>query len=343
MTPRPLPEDLFFDHVSGEEVVVAHTLEVQGFSAEEAASIENLRYRQVNAPELFLGAFVPQPGAGRTLLGYIDGVLSSEPTLTYESMSTHTPGARTVLIHGLCVRAEDRGRGIASALLTEYERRLAAAGAYDRALLIAHEEKVPLYEGAGFKSRGPSSISFTGVRWIELEWAVPAAAGSSGSVQEAPQTIPPGLLEALQTQRSRPSKESRVLSSFVKGIIDVSKKEGENTVNRYDVLCINEHCGSVILKQGVASLQERESVQMEPAGSRHPDLPGLPGPLEKVHWWLVTPSPMAFENIGFSKPVNAEKPLKLLACAECDLGPIGWCEPGGNEFWVASQRVRYKA
>jgi guanine nucleotide exchange factor len=37
-----------------------------------------------------------------------------------------------------------------------------------------------------------------------------------------------------------------------------------------------------------------------------------------------------------------DKPLKLLACAECDLGPVGWCEPGGNEFWVACQRVRYK-
>ncbi|KAI0259503.1 hypothetical protein BC834DRAFT_962131 [Gloeopeniophorella convolvens] len=94
---------------------------------------------------------------------------------------------------------------------------------------------------------------------------------------------------------------------------------------------------------------------MEPAGSRHPDLPGLLDLPEKVHWWPVAPSPMAFENIGFSKPVNAgamllllswyhiiEKSLKLLVCAECDLGPIGWCEPGGNEFWVTSQRVRYK-
>lgn len=39
---------------------------------------------------------------------------------------------------------------------------------------------------------------------------------------------------------------------------------------------------------------------------------------------------------------DPDKPLKLLACAECDLGPVGWCEPGGTEFWVACQRVRYK-
>jgi len=99
---------------------------------------------------------------------------------------------------------------------------------------------------------------------------------------------------------------------------------------------------------------------MEPAGIIHPDLPSLPPPPDKTHWWLVTPSPMSFENIGFSNPTHTgshaphihnpfflylsdlDKPLKLLACAECDLGPVGWCEPGGNEFWVACRRVRYK-
>ena len=35
--------------------------------------------------------------------------------------------------------------------------------------------------------------------------------------------------------------------------------------------------------------------------------------------------------------------LKLLACAECDLGPLGWCEEGGKEFWLACPRVGYLA
>src|SRR6266581_1205226 len=94
-------------------------------------------FRQKNAAELFLCAFVPQTDSGRALLGYVDGVLSSEATLTSESMSTHVPGARTVLIHGVCVPSDARRRGIASALLAEYQRRLAATGSYERALLIA--------------------------------------------------------------------------------------------------------------------------------------------------------------------------------------------------------------
>lgn len=34
--------------------------------------------------------------------------------------------------------------------------------------------------------------------------------------------------------------------------------------------------------------------------------------------------------------------MKLLICAECELGPIGWCEEGGSEFWIACSRVAYR-
>ncbi|EIN05525.1 Mss4-like protein, partial [Punctularia strigosozonata HHB-11173 SS5] len=78
----------------------------------------------------------------------------------------------------------------------------------------------------------------------------------------------------------------------------------------------------------------------------------LPPAGSTTQWWLVTPSPMAFENIGFSRPVGSSKaassstaprkPIKLLICAECDLGPLGWCEEGGREFWLAPNRVAYR-
>lgn len=172
-------------------------------------------------------------------------------------MSTHVPGAHTVLIHGVCVSVEVRRRGIATALLAEYQRRL-AAGPYERALLIAHEDKAAFYERIGFKSRGLSTISFAGVPWLELEWAVPIDK-PTGS-QDIPQAISPGLLEALQSQ-SASRRQGRLLSSFPSGILDVSE-EGDPTANRYDLLCVNERCGSIILKRGVAVLQEGECVQV---------------------------------------------------------------------------------
>ena len=216
-------------------------------------------FRQKNAPDLFLGAFVPQTGSKRTLLGYVDGVLSSETTLTPESMSTHVPGARTVLIHGVCVTPDARKRGIASALLAEYQRRLAVAGSYERVLLISHEEMIGFYEHIGFKSRGLSSIAFAGVPWFELEWAVPS--GQLDGSQGAPQAIPSGLLEALRDHNVTRRRQGQLLSSFQDGVLDVSEK-GDQRSNRYDLLCINERCGSLILRQGVAVLQERESVQV---------------------------------------------------------------------------------
>jgi GNAT superfamily N-acetyltransferase len=221
--------------------------------------LQTSSFRQKNAPDLFLGAFVPQTGTNRTLLGYVDGVLSSETTLTSESMSTHVPGARTVLVHGVCVNPDARKRGIASALLVEFQRRLAAADSYERVLLISHEEKIGFYERIGFKSRGLSSIAFAGVPWFELEWAVPT--GQLDGLQSAPQAIPPGLLEALQGQNVSRRRQGQLLSSFQDGIFDVSE-EGDQRSNRYDLLCIHERCGSLILRQGVAVLQERESVQV---------------------------------------------------------------------------------
>jgi GNAT superfamily N-acetyltransferase len=280
-------------------------------------------FRQANAPDLFLGAFVPQTGGKRDLFGYIDGVLSSEVTLTYESMSTHVPGARTVLIHGVCVSPDARRRGIASALLAEYQRRLVAAGSHERALLIAHEDNVAFYERVGFRSHGLSSITFAGVPWHELEWVVPLDKPSEP--QDVPQAIPSGLLQALQGQGVSPRRQGQLLSSFQDGIHAVSEK-GDQRSNSYDLLCVNERCGSLILKRGVASLRERESVQvstlsqacvgftwtllvqMEPIGINHPDLPALPPPPDKMHWWLITPSPMLFENIGFSKPTHTGSP-----------------------------------
>jgi hypothetical protein len=103
-----------------------------------------------------------------------------------------------------------------------------------------------------------STISFAGVPWLELEWAVPVDK-STGS-QDVSQAISSGLLEALQSQSASSRRQGRLLSSFPSGILDVS--EGDPTANRYDLLCVNERCGSIILKRGVAVLQEGECVQV---------------------------------------------------------------------------------
>ncbi|EED80980.1 predicted protein [Postia placenta Mad-698-R] len=47
---------------------------------------------------------------------------------------------------------------------------------------------------------------------------------------------------------------------------------------------------------------------------------------------------ICFRTLDFTRPVAlqaTDKKLKLLIRAECDLGPLGWYEEGGSEFWLA--------
>ncbi|KAF7340153.1 putative N-acetyltransferase C9.02c [Mycena venus] len=167
----------------------------------------------------------------------------------------------------------------------------------------------------------------------------PATSSTSASEQ-----IPPGVMEALlRPSTNRPS--SRTLESFSSGVTDVSMTESDFQVNKYDLLCPRPECGSIILRIGVGKLVEKPSVQMEPADRTPALLPPMPEPPAATHWWLVAPSPMEFENIGFSKPLSGDAgpQMKLLSCAECDLGPVGWSEVGGKEFWLACSRVGYRA
>ncbi|KAJ3916197.1 Mss4-like protein [Lentinula edodes] len=169
------------------------------------------------------------------------------------------------------------------------------------------------------------------------------------------ESLPPvGLWEALQASSSKPRPNPHPLSSFEHGIIDVSESTDGEKINKYDLLCPRAECGSVILKRGVAALKEREShgqfSQIEPSDIPiHPLLPQLPSASEFTQWWLITPNPMQFENVGFSRPVESlslspsGRKLKLLICAECDLGPLGWSEEGGTEFWLACSRVGYRS
>ncbi|KAI8970556.1 acyl-CoA N-acyltransferase [Trametes punicea] len=361
---------LFYDFVSAEELGDAHEIEVRGYPEDEAGSLETFRYRQSQAPELFLGAYLPSPsGAGRKLIGYICATLSPNSTLTHDSMSTHVPGSSSICIHSVCVAPEHRHKEVGLNLVKEFvsraERAALEGASYERILLIAHEELRGFYEKAGFEWVGRSAVVHGSRPWYEMRRElrttsnVPSA--STAPVPQAqpsqtssePQGLPAGLWEALQRSSTRSRPAGRLLTSFPNAVQDVVTNPsqdgaGGSLTNKYDLLCPRSGCGSVILKSGVATWVERESVQLDPPGQTLPDCLGaLPVPPATAQWWLVKPNAMAFENIGFSRAVQATGPngrkLKLLACAECDLGPLGWCEEGGSEFWLACNRVGYRA
>jgi guanine nucleotide exchange factor len=319
--------------------------------------------RQSQAPSLFLGAYARLPdGEPGELVGYICSTLSDSGTLTHSSMSTHIPNGSSICIHSVCVKGNYKRRGIALAMLKEYITRTKDAGAYERILLITHKNLQQLYEKAGFELVGESSVVHGKETWYEMRILLNDSAEASQPL--SPQ-ISPEVLQSLL----RPSSQKRspaMLSEF-SGTDDLTAEDSSSPgslVNRYDLLC-PRGCRSIILKSNSAQFAERTSVlvcsvflstsdnishftKMEPTDAPvNRLLPSLPPPPETANWWLVTGSPMSFENIGFTRPVGnlsatPGKRMKLLICGECDLGPLGWCEEGGNEFWLAVARVGYR-
>ncbi|EDQ87878.1 uncharacterized protein MONBRDRAFT_33135 [Monosiga brevicollis MX1] len=57
------------------------------------------------------------------------------------------------------------------------------------------------------------------------------------------------------------------------------------------------------------------------------------------HWWQVKDM-YDFDNVGFSKTVDG---VKYLACADCEIGPIGYHDPSAEPktFNIAHARIRY--
>ncbi|KAF4566296.1 hypothetical protein EYR36_011713 [Pleurotus pulmonarius] len=351
--------DLLFGWVSADDLSDAIEIEKQGFPEDEAASIEAFRYRQSQAGNLFLGGYLAS-GEQRRLIGYVCSTLSPATTLTHESMSTHVPGSSSICIHSICVAKEHTKQGVGSKLLKEYVSRLQVAAkdpstSYDRILLIVHEELRGFYEKAGFEWVGESSVKHGSRPWFEmrkiLDTSNDATALPPAEIALPSQGLPPGLWEALQKSSTSPNKPvPRPLSSFHGGTKTlIQTTDAGISTNKVDILCPRPGCGSIILKRGVAKWLERSSVQMEPSDQPgNPLLSKLPPPPQTSEWWLAGPSPMVFENIGFSRPVTALPPsdtgarLKLLICGECDLGPLGWCEEGGSEYWLACSRVGYR-
>ncbi|KAG6865448.1 hypothetical protein C0991_002370 [Blastosporella zonata] len=336
------PQNIVYDWVSADDMEQAIKIEEQGegfllvlsprielrkeregYPADEAASLEAFRYRQSNAPTLFLGAYLPQ----RKLIGYICSTLSPDSSLTHASMSTHVPGASSVCIHSVCVDSVQRRRGVGLGLLNEYIKRLSSykekEGKYERVLLITHEPLRHFYEKAGFEWMGLSSVTHGALPWYEMHIvlnsppqsklvnsAEEALALPDSDNPEAARAPPAELYEALARTSRRPRPTAKLLGQYEGGVEELKVEHPGKKgvwVNRVDLLCPRPGCGSFVLRAGKAEWQSRASFDMDPphlstAPSSH--LPKLPTPPETTDWWLVAPTPMEFENIGFSRAVE---------------------------------------
>lgn len=139
-------------------------LEAASYPEDEAASPERILYRSQHATSYF---HVLKEKVGGSVVGFVNGTCVKEHHIDHESMSTHHEGGRTLVIHSVTVRATDRRKGIAFAMLTEYMKRVYESRTIDRILLLCKGYLLPFYLKAGFQFIRLSPVVHGAEQWIE--------------------------------------------------------------------------------------------------------------------------------------------------------------------------------
>ena len=160
-------ERFAFRDICPEEADEAVEIEQICFPPNEACSEKHMKERIGKASELFLVAADKETGK---IAGYLNGISTDEQVFRDEfftDASLHEPEGKTVMLVGLDVRPEYRGKGLAREIVSRYAKREREKGRQSL-VLTCHEEKIGMYERMGFHNRGIAASSWGGEQWYEM-------------------------------------------------------------------------------------------------------------------------------------------------------------------------------
>lgn len=164
---------LFFRPCASEDIPVVAEIEGNSYPADEAASPENLAYRQANAGDFFIVGIQtgtsPTEAGGDELVSYVCGTLTTADVLTHESMSTHEPEGKTLCIHSVVTEGGHRRKQIGTRTLRAYMQWVVNnTPEVEKVLLLCKKHLIGFYEGAGFRVVGPSAVEHGADQWYEM-------------------------------------------------------------------------------------------------------------------------------------------------------------------------------
>lgn len=172
-----LVNKLSYRPVNIDDISRCYEIESSSYPEDEAASLENLEYRQQNAGEYFMCATkLHSETNSEHIIGYICSTRCNE--FTEESMSVHDASGKILAIHSVVVDASYRRQGVASAMMNEYLKQMLAlsnlvadtgAKGFQRILLLAKSNLLSFYVDCGFMVLRPSPIVHGKDVWYELE------------------------------------------------------------------------------------------------------------------------------------------------------------------------------
>lgn len=163
---RSLEQFIFRDIEPGErEQAIA--IEQICFPPHEACSARAMTERIAAAPSLFLVAVDKETGR---IAGFLNGVATDETAFRdafFTDITLHDPRGKNVMLLGLDVLPEYRGRGLAGEIVRRYVEREREKG---RRLLYLTclEEKVNMYLKMGFADHGMADSTWGNEAWHEM-------------------------------------------------------------------------------------------------------------------------------------------------------------------------------
>lgn len=143
-------------------------LEAICFPPNEACSPEMVEKRLRSMPELWLCA--KDSSNGKTV-GFICGYASSKERIVdemFEDTALYEPEGKNIMILGVEVHPDYRGKGIAAGLMEEYKVRMKAMGK-EKLVLTCHDRLIGFYERFGFEDMGISGSKWGGETWYDME------------------------------------------------------------------------------------------------------------------------------------------------------------------------------
>lgn len=160
-------DQFIFRPIRPEEGETAAEIEAICFPPNEACTKERMLRRVAEMPELFLVAIHRETGK---MAGFINGLSTEEEIFRDEfftNIRLQNPTGKNVMILGLDVLPEFRGKGLARALVAQYMQCQRQAKR-KQLLLTCLKEKVEMYQKFGFTDLGPANSSWGGESWHEM-------------------------------------------------------------------------------------------------------------------------------------------------------------------------------
>lgn len=171
MEEKNILKQFIFRNIEREETGQAIAIERICFPPHEACSAEAMTERIIAAPDLFLVAVDNNTGK---IAGFFNGVATDEASFRdafFTDITLHRTTGKNIMLLGLDVLPEYRGRGLAKELVERYAERERSRGR-ESLVLTCLADKVEMYEKMGFTDRGIADSTWGNEQWHEMRYAI---------------------------------------------------------------------------------------------------------------------------------------------------------------------------